>query len=159
MLRCQQASLWGLLSEGAGSELHTGAPRPVSDAHQMSGWWRGIMVTCERLKKSQSCRSTRFLDGGKRFEKSALLLCILFDDNRYLCRRETAQSLSPFSCRYIVGVLIYHSPHQMYIHCSSRLQHSLDIHNNMLIHTPQWHLDFLCVFVLLLWIILAKAVT
>lgn len=82
------------------------------------------MVTCECLSKSHSCHSKRFLDGGKRFEKSALLLCILFDDNRYMRLRffaETAHSVSPFPCRYIVGVFIYHSSHQMYIHCSSRL--------------------------------------
>lgn len=65
---------------------------PVSDAHQMSDWWRGIIVTCECLSKSHSCRSKRFLDGGKRFEKSALLLCILFDDNRYMRQRFFAKS-------------------------------------------------------------------
>lgn len=48
---------------------------PVSDAHQMSDWWRGIMVTCGCLSKSHSCRSKRFLDAGKGFGKRARCFC------------------------------------------------------------------------------------
>lgn len=78
---------------------------PVSDAHQMRGWWRGIMVTCERLKKSHGCRLKCFLDGGNRFEKSALLLCILFDDNRYMRPRFFAKRLHTVSLRFLAVTL------------------------------------------------------